>query len=115
MIEKKIIHKDLAAGRWFTFSLVKQLANVGSDVERTIQWKNQGNIEYSMQACIRALELLDLTIMDPKNKRRRKEILRVRYMFADHYMGINEFSFTDQYWQQYFLDFAYAAALERRR
>jgi hypothetical protein len=115
MIEKKIIHKELAAGRWFTFSLVKQLANVGSDVERTIQWKNKGNMEYSTDACIRALELLDLTIADPKNKARRKEILRVRYMFGDHYMGINEFKFTDEYWQQYFLDFAYAAALERKR
>ena len=115
MIEKKIIHKDLAAGRWFTFSLVKQMANIGSDVERTIQWKNKGEMEYSRDACIRALELLDLTIADPKNKRRLKEILRVRYMFGDHYMGINEFNFTDQYWQNYFFDFAYAAALERGR
>ncbi|OGB85822.1 hypothetical protein A3J41_02490 [candidate division TM6 bacterium RIFCSPHIGHO2_12_FULL_38_8] len=115
MIEKKIIHKELAAGRWFTFSLVKQLANVGSDVERTIQWKNKGNVEYSKDACIRALELLDLTVADPKNKPRLKEILRVRHMLADHYLGINEFKFTDQYWQNYFFDFAYAAALERKR
>ena len=115
MSEKRIIHKDLAAGRWFTFSLVEQLANVGSDVERAIQWKKKGNHEYSMQAVERALELLDLTSVDPKNKKRLKEIRRVRHMFADHYMGINEFSFTDEYWQQYFLDFAYAAAIARRR
>jgi hypothetical protein len=30
-------------------------------------------------------------------------------------MGINEFSFTDEFWQNYFFDFAYAAALERGR
>jgi len=31
-----IVHKQLASGRWFKLSLVEQLANVGSDVERTI-------------------------------------------------------------------------------
>lgn len=105
----------MAAGRWFTFSLVKQLANIGSDVERTIAWKNKGNLEYSRQAAERAIELLDLTISDPKNRKRLREILRVRNMFADHYIGINEYSFTDEYWQKYFLDFGYAAAIERGR
>lgn len=114
-MEKKIIHKDLALGRWFTFSLVEQLANVGTDIERVVRWKNKGNYEYSMDALERALELLDLTIADPKNKKRLKEIIRVRYMLADQYLGINEFGFTDEYWQHYFLDFAYAAAVARGR
>ncbi len=115
MTEKKVIHKELAAGRWFKLSLIEQLANVGSDVERTIAWRKKGNLEYSEQACERALELLHLTIADPKNRGRLKEIVRVRAMFADHYMGINEFSFTDEYWQRYFFDFAYAAAIARGR
>jgi len=114
-MEKNVLHKDLASGRWFAFSFVNQFANVGSDVERTIQWRKKGNAEYSQQACDRALELLDLTIADPKNKNRLKEILRVREMFADHYMGINEHSFTDEFWQKYFYDFAYAAAIARGR
>ena len=71
--------------------------------------------EYSQQACERALELMDLTIADPKNKKRLKEILRARYFFADHYMGINEHAFTDEFWQQYFFDFAYAAAIAKGR
>ena len=114
-MEKRVIHKELAAGRWFKFSLVEQLANVGSDVERTIRWKQKGDTEYSLQAAERALELMDLTIADPKNRKRRKELLRVRYMFGDHYFGINEFNFTDEYWQSYFMDFAYAAAIARGR
>lgn len=32
-----IIHKELAAGRWFKLSLVEQLANVGMDIDRTIR------------------------------------------------------------------------------
>ena len=114
--DKKIIHKELAAGRWFTFSLVKQLANVGIDVERTIQWKNKGNMEYSTDACIRALELLDLTIADPKNKgARRKEICRAREALVDHFIYSNEYATTDESWQKYFFAFNYAAALQRGR
>ncbi len=30
-------------------------------------------------------------------------------------MGINEFGFVDEYWQRYFFDFAYAAAIRRGR
>ena len=51
-------HKELAAGRWSTFSLVEQMANVGSDVGRAINWKAKGNLPYSQKAFERALELL---------------------------------------------------------
>jgi len=30
------MHRELAAGRWFELSLVEQLANIGSEIERTI-------------------------------------------------------------------------------
>jgi hypothetical protein len=114
-MEKRFIHKDLANGRWFELSLIEQLGNVGSEVERTIQWKRKGNMEQSLAACERALELLYLTIEDPKNKGRLKEVVRVRAMFADCYMGINEFGFTDDFWQKYFYDLSYAAAVARGR
>jgi len=111
-----IIHKDLASGRWFTFSLMEQLANVGMDIDRTIRWKNKGDLEMSKQAFERALELLDLTIADPKNRGPRlKEILRVREALVDHFVYDNEYKSTDESWQNYFFDFNYAAALQRGR
>ncbi len=109
------IHKELAAGRWFRLSLMEQLANVGSDIERTISWKNKGNLEYSAQAFERALELIDLTVADPKNKRRLREILRAREALVDHFVYDNEYNSTDESWQKYFYAFAYAAALQRGR
>lgn len=115
-MEKKVIHTDLlTSGRWFKFSIMEQLANVGADVDRAIKWRNKGDMVYSEQAVERALELLDFTIADPKNKPRLKEIVRVRGMLGDYFFGINEFSFTDEFWHNYFYDFNYAAAIARGR
>ena len=110
-----IIHKHLAAGRWFELSLVEQLANVGCDVERIIRWRNRGENEDSRQAFESVLELLDLTIADPKNKGRLKEIVRVREALVDHFVYDNEYNTTDESWQNYFFDFNYAAAIRRGR
>ena len=109
------IHKELAAGRWFELSLVEQLANVGSDVVRTIKWKNKGKSEYSKKAFERALELLDLTVADPKNRHRLKEILRAREALVDYFIFDNKYSSTDKLWEKYFYNFNYAAALKRDR
>lgn len=36
-----MIHKELAEGRWEEFSLADQMANVGSEVFRSINWKKK--------------------------------------------------------------------------
>ena len=110
-----MIHKDLADGRWFTLSLMEQLANVGCDVDRAIRWKNKGDALYSDDALKRAFELLYLTIKDPKNRKRLKEICRVRELLLDYFMGDNIYSSTDEMWYKYFLDYNYMYALERGR
>lgn len=108
----------LESGRWFKFTLFEQLANVGCDIERTIRWKNRGDLEESRKAFDRALELLDFTLLDPKNKASRscmKELGRVREALTDHFMYDNEYQTTDEQWQQYFYDFNYAAAVQKGR
>ena len=108
-----IIHKNLAAGEWFKLSLIEQLANVGMDAQRAIRWKKKGNKKYSKNAFYRVLELLDFIVADPKNNNRLKEVLRVRECFTDYFLYENQYNFTDQFWQKYFLSFNYAAALKR--
>ena len=65
-------HKELAAGKWNKLTLLEQLANIGSEVIRAINWRKKGNKEYSILAFERALELFDLTVSDPKNIKRLK-------------------------------------------
>lgn len=109
------VHKDLASGRWFELSLIEQLANIGMDIERCIKWKQKGNQDYSRAAFERALDLLYLTVEDPKNRNRLREILRTREALIDHFVYDNEYNTTDQQWQNYFYQFNYAAATSKGR
>lgn len=111
-----VIHKDLyISGRWFKLSLAEQMANIGSDVGRAIQWRTKEDLEASTQALYRALEQIDFTVADSKNKGRLKEILRMREFLADYFLGNNQYGFTDDAWQQYFYYFGYLAAMQRGR
>jgi len=104
------IHKTLADGRWNKLTFYEQMANVGSEVERTIKWreKNEG---YSERAFERALELLDLTIDDRKNLDRLKELTRLREALADHFVFDNSYESSDKSWHKYFFAFNFAVRL----
>ncbi len=108
-------HKELAGGRWFQLGLVEQMANVGSEVERALNWKARGNSEYSMRAVERALELLDLTIGDLKNRCRLREVTRVREVLADYFYADNQYGSTEVSWRRYFWSYAYAVRAARER
>ena len=107
------VHTELAGGRWQTFSLVEQLANVGSEVERAINWSQKDRPDYSMNAFYRGLELLDLTIADPRHRRRLKELTRLREVLLDYFFGSNDFGSSDLAWHRYFHAFGVAAAKRR--
>jgi hypothetical protein len=108
-----IQHPELAAGRWQSFSLSEQLANVGSEVERALSWVSKGNPGYSTMALDRAIELLDLTIADPKHRCRLKELTRVREVLLDYFVGENEYGSSESNWRSYFGAFGLTVALRR--
>ncbi len=102
-------HKQLAAGRWYQLSLVEQMANIGSEVERSLNWRAKNHASYCQLAFERALELMDLTLADPKNITRLKELARVREVMVDFFWGENQFVSTETSWRKYFSCFTYAA------
>jgi hypothetical protein len=104
-------YKKLASKNWNKLTLIEQMANIGSEVERTISWKNKGNLEYSKMAFIRALELLDLTITCDRNRKRLKELTRVREALVDYFESDNQFSSSDKLWKKYFFAFNYSARI----
>lgn len=102
-----IYHKDLE-GRFKNLSIFEQMANIGAEVGRAINWRNK-NIELSKKAFYRALELFDFAADDPKNKNSLKEILRAREVFCDYFVGDNVYHSTDEGWNKYFYYFTLAA------
>lgn len=102
-------HKELAAGRWYELSFVEQMAHIGGEVERSLNWRAKNNATYCQLAFERALELMDLTLEDKRNINRLKELARLREALADFFAGSNEFSSSDESWRKYFSPFSHAA------
>ena len=103
-------HKDLTSGRWRKFSLLEQMANIGAEIGRAMNWRNKDE-KMSKASFERGLELLDLTVEDPKNKKRLKELLRVRETLADYFYFDNIYGSSDEKWNNYFYAFNYAARI----
>ena len=102
-------HKNCAQGQWGKLSLLEQMANVGSEVERALNWRVKNNAAYSERAAERALELMDLTLDGAHEVTHFKELARTREAIADYFFGSNQFLSTEAAWRKYFLSFAYAA------
>jgi len=108
------IHKNLAAGKWFTLSLKEQLGNIGSEVLRAA--RQQGKDEKLFWAAVgRALELFDLTLEDPRWNGRKLEIGRAREVFVDAVFGGQKYKSSLKDLVRYFDQFAYAARLKQLR
>jgi hypothetical protein len=105
-------HRDLAAWRWGQLSLTEQLANVGSEVGRMLRWR--GRDERLMTGAFhRALDLLDLTLADPRWRDRLREIARARELLCDAAADGREYGTRLEDLDRYFLAFAVAARVGR--
>ncbi|HRZ40642.1 MAG TPA: hypothetical protein P5246_06505 [Candidatus Omnitrophota bacterium] len=108
-----IQHKNLSEGRWQNFSLMEQLANIGSEVSRALNWRGKNNSEYAQKASGRALELLDLTLDQKQTFVRYRELCRLREALVDYFYGENQFASSESLWRKYFDHFNFASRKER--
>jgi hypothetical protein len=109
------LHGELS-DRWRTFSLLRQLANVGSEVERALRAHETRNAARFENALARALELFDLTAADPRWRgARRREILRGREEFCRVFFDPSVDAKSAAGLRKYFLYFAAAANTQRTR
>jgi hypothetical protein len=102
-------HKGLASGRWGELSLSEQMANIGSEVSRALNWQSKGNEGLSRKASGRVLELLDLSLDSARSFPQRKEFARVREVLVDYFYGSNQFASSEVLWRKYFDHFNYLA------
>lgn len=100
-------HLELARQSWAKFSLIEQMANIGSEISRVL--KAKGNHARYWGAVARALDLFYLTVEDPRWKGRLREVLRVRELFAAASLGSDEFKTSLEDLDRYFDCFIWLA------
>jgi hypothetical protein len=110
-----MLHQDLDVKKWQNMSFFYQMANIGTEIGRTIQWKEKDSTK-SSASFERGLELLDMTIADEKNHEGKlKELCVLRETLVDYFIVGNTHGADDTSWENYFYGFNYAAALERNQ
>jgi len=111
-------HKELASGRWHALPLAEQMANIGSEVNRSITWFRKKDNERFEKAFDRALELFDLTLSDQRWKYRFKEIARSREIFCSFFFDsakIVDLEKEMDLLNNYFLQFGILVRLSREK
>lgn len=95
-------HKTLTVEKWVRYPMREQMLMIGSEFSRIMHLKR----EEDQKRCLeRAYELIDLTLTDPKWRERSKELLRLREVLGEEYVGPMDLKKIEQYYT-YCLHFA---------
>ena len=106
--------------KWAAMDFISQMANIGSEVGRTLKWKQKGNTTMARNAFIRTLDLFDLTIetgRDNASSTSRdsmlREVLIARDQFCEEYLSEDSNAIAPS--DKYFSQFAKACAFRSKR
>ncbi|MBD5496046.1 MAG: hypothetical protein HDR12_17180 [Lachnospiraceae bacterium] len=88
--------------RWFEMRIGEQISNIGSEVNRAIRYKNRNDEVKKIHFYEKAIELLELTCDDPKNKHRRGELQFCIEELTDYFVGTNQYNTTDEALMKYY-------------
>lgn len=111
-------HKELSEGKWGGMAFVELMANIGSEVGRTVSWMKKGKEVPAGSSFERALELMDLTLkfgrIGMKNRfPMLKELCRLRDLFCESYIAGSMSSL--EWLDRYFMQFSLAWQIQRHR
>ena len=88
--------------RWFEMGIGEQISNIGSEVNRAIKYKNRTEEDKKRRFYEKAVELLNLTCADPKNKFRLGELQFCIEELTDFFVGTNQYNTTDEMLMKYY-------------
>lgn len=108
-----VIHQDLAQGRWQAMPLIEQMAHIGSEVHRALNWRKKNKNAMCQKAVYRALDLLQLSLQSQQRSTSYKEIARVREAVVDYFLGDNIYGSSEKSWRKYFDHFNHAVAIKK--
>ncbi|MDP4001679.1 MAG: hypothetical protein Q8P69_01390 [bacterium] len=95
---------NVSENRWHTLPLAEQMANIGSEIGRAAKW--QGKDDNRFDGVIsRAMELINLTLEDPRWRSRLSELGRFKEFFCDAVLGGHEYGTTFSSLEKYLMPF----------
>lgn len=101
-------HKDLTLEKWAKYCLPEQLANIGSEVIRTLHWQETDKPQAKL-AFERSLELFDLTKATKLPLPKLKEVARLREAWTDFIAGDNVYQTNSTMWEREFMHYTFLA------
>jgi len=103
---------SLDESRWAEMPLIEQMANIGSEVGRTVKWVSKGKRQMAENSFERALDIIDLTIKCGRLRQNGRlalleELCRARELFCGAFLtsDIDNLSYLDKYFWQFALAF----------
>ena len=99
----KIQHKKESQGNWQKKTFLEQMANVGSEVYRAINWRKKDNEDYAQMAFERSLELFDLSKDSKLKYSQYRELTRMREIWVDYFKYDNKYNSTEESINKYFM------------
>lgn len=95
--------------RWQRFNFYQQMGNIASEISRAINLQKKNDEKHRDASLLRALELLELTIADDKNKSRLRELCRFKEVIGDWYCRTNVYNVDPESLKSYSLKIALLA------
>lgn len=93
------------SARWNKMSISEQILNIGGEVQRAVDRKERHEMDLAKSYLNKALDWIDLTKNDPKNKNRIEEISIVEDELND-YFSVNKYKNNKNsimsYWNSFF-------------
>ena len=90
--------------RWFDLSRPEQMVNIGNEVKRAVRFDKDNQKKRAFIE--KALEYIELTMDDPKNKTVIPEI-KIGKEILEDYVGDHVLNYTKEQIRDYYLNFMY--------
>ena len=101
--------------RWAKLDIFNQMGNIYSEVGRSFKTIGQVDSKDHFEATVRAIDLFDATVeaLIQKKSPKAKEVLRAKEVYLDFVNNSNASRQSIQSLENYFMQFAVAARLNR--
>jgi len=92
--------------KWYSFSLAAQMGHIGSEISRARGWEEKNRPGPRQNSLNRALDLIDLTLEDPRHQNRRlNELARFREVVCDWYGRKKIYDISPEQLERYCMSF----------